>query len=265
MSPHSPPALAWHVTARLRRDRPLAAGPGSSRQLARLVLRHAHPASGQPPDLLAFSVPDTHLHLLLACDRNGAGRFVNHLLGALARHMKLDGGFEGAWFGAVGTQGHLRSSFHYVLRQHSRHETTHDPFREASNLQDLLGLRTLGAYTKTTAQRMLPRLRRDQLLPHLGVERLSPGRNVSLLAEAAAAAIGRRSPLAQDRESIEAKAAAIRWGLANGCTKAWLAEHLGISRRTLYRLLHQDPKPTILFAIAGQIGLRERGQARLSA
>jgi hypothetical protein len=54
------------------------------------------------------------------------------------------------------------------LTQIKRHGVTHlDPLLEATNLPDLLGLRSVGRYTAANVRRVLPRIQRGQLLEML--------------------------------------------------------------------------------------------------
>ncbi len=200
-------------------------------------------------------MPDTHIHLLLACDRKAVGGFVNHVLGGVVRGLDLEGGFDRAWFGPVQTQSHRRSAVHYVLRQHQRHETRQDPFREASNLPDLLGLRPLGAFTAQPIRRLLPRLQPSQLAPYLGEWR--PGTHRQWLGEAAAASIAANELRGRSKEAVAARCAAVHWGRGQGHSVEWIAEHLSLSTRTVQRILHQPADPQLCRAIGMQIGLRE--------
>ncbi len=252
----SEPALAWHVTARLRRDRVIAARSGDARRIARIVLRQARPGGGGDPGLVAFSVPDTHMHVLLACDRRRAGVFVNHLLGGMVRGLELEGGFGEAWFGPVKDQRHLRSAVHYILRQHQHHETEHDPFREASNLPDLLGLRTLGAYTAGPIRRLLPRLRRSDLATYLGGP-LQAGSHPQFLADATAGVVAAESVQARGQVARDARVAAAHWAHGRGLSQDWTAQRLCIHPRTVRRHLERDPDADLLRGIGLQVGLRE--------
>ncbi len=252
-----PAALAWHVTARLRRDRIIAPREGDSRRVAAVVLDQARPRAGFDPQLLAFSVPDTHIHLLLACDRAAAGRFVNHLLGGLACRLGLAGGFAPAWFGQVETQRHLSSTFHYVLRQHQRHETRHDPFREASNLPDLVGLRPMGRFTSRPVQRLLPRLRVAEIVPHLGLTTLRAASRPDLLSDVAAATVAAPSLRGKGRRVVLARRAAVHWGHGCGLSVGWMAQHLEADPRSVRRCLSRAPDPELVRAIGLQMGFRE--------
>ncbi len=248
--------IAWHVTARLRRSRVIP----NSRGVARVVLEHARRDGSVR--LLGFSVPDNHVHLLLAGDRDRVGRMVNHLLGGLTQRLDLEGGFSRAWFGRVETQRHLENALHYVHRQHQRHDTAHDPFREASSLPDLLGLRPMGEFLVANVLRELPRTRCDDLVGCLGVQSLQPGSGAEHLLEGASAVIAADDLRGNSRHVVRARQAAAHWGHNQGRSTRWIADHLLVEPRCVRRSLSRDPEPLLLRAIGLQIGLRETLKTR---
>ncbi len=248
--------IAWHVTARLQRSRVIP----NPRGVARVVLDHARRDTAA--QLLAFSVPDNHVHLLFSGPRDAVGQRVNHLLGGLTRRLDLDGGFSAAWFGPMETQQHFERTLHYVLRQHQRHETTHDLFREASSLPDLLGLRPLGGFLIPRVLRELPRLRRGALLGHLGVRELKSGTMSQHLHEAAAAVIAAPNLQGNSRPVAKARVAAAHWGRNRGLSARWLADHLHTDPRSVRRCLSRQPDRALVQAIGLQVGLRETLVAR---
>jgi hypothetical protein len=225
-----------------------------------MVLAHACPRPGFDPQLLAFSVPDNHIHLLFGCDRRVAGVFVNHLLGGLVTGLGLEGGFGGAWFGGVETWRHLHSTLHYVLRQHQRHETRNDPLREASSLPDLLGLRPVGEFTHRNVLRLFPRLRTETFVPYLGVQDLREGSHPGWLGDSAAASVAADSPIGKSADVVRARVAAAHWGRTRGLSTSWLGEHLGVSPRSIRRSLALEANPALVQAIGLQVGLREAAQ-----
>ena len=128
--------IAYHITTRLRDDRVIAPTVEQRRALASIVLWQA-----RQERLLAFSAPDTHIHLLAASCRAAAGKLA-HRVEVAARHwLCLDVGFSRAEYEPVKDQAHLRNAFIYIMRQYQRHGVQSDPCHEASNLPDLLGMR----------------------------------------------------------------------------------------------------------------------------
>ena len=180
--------IAWHVTLRLDRDhdRVIATTIGQVRRAARLFLR-----LGRRADLLTFGIADTHMHAVLACERPAAGRFVHDLEVALRHHLELPVPFAAARFTPVETWQHLRNTLRYVFGQDDHHGLGRDPFREGTNLCDLLGARTAGAWTSRRFEELLPRIGRDHLLGYLplghALQAPTPPEALELLPEAAAA------------------------------------------------------------------------------
>lgn len=244
-------AIAWHVTGRLTLDRLIADGTAARREAARTLLGLA-PRYG----LLAFAIPDDHLHLLLACDRVTAGRAANKAEGALVKRLRLPVGFEPARIRPVQSLGHLNNAFHYILRQGAHHQSSGDPLSECTNLWDLLGLRITGAGCIPRVRSALPRLQRAELLAHLPSADTPAVPNPARLADAAAAAIARPDLGGHHPETIAARAAAARLGLELGLTAHATGRLLDTSPRTLRRLARQPARPTLTTAIRRQLALR---------
>lgn len=158
--------LAWHVTHALSDRRVLAARPEELRLVARTVLA----AGGD--DLLAFRASDNHVHTLFAGDRAAEGAFARDTANALHNRLRLPVPFEptdSAPFARTATSGTRSPTFSATPSTAS-----HDPLFEASNLPDLLGLRSLGAASRARVRAMLPRVDRAALLALLGVDALAP-------------------------------------------------------------------------------------------
>jgi len=161
--------VGHHVRLRARDDRVVTPSPADRRRYARTVLE-----VGREFGLLCFRGADTHGHVELACNRDAAGEFARRVEIALTLGLGVDGGFQPAWVGPIHDQRHLQATFRYILRQRDHHELESDPFHEASNLPDLLGLRPLGVYTAARVRELLPRVHRDDLLELLGADLGSP-------------------------------------------------------------------------------------------
>ncbi len=244
------PAIAWHITSHLSLDRLLTSSTMSRREAARTLLE-------LPPryGLLAFSIPDNHLHLLLQCDRRTAGKGANKAEGALVKRLALPVGFDGARFTPVETQGHLRNAFHYIHRQDAHHESRGDPLQEATSLWDLLGLRAVDPSLPRRVGTALPRLRRRDLLPHLPVQRLDHGRAGLHLSEAVGAVVARSTPRGDDLRL--ARAAAFQLALADGFAPSAARDLLELPRRTATRLQGLSVPTALDNALRLQLGLRE--------
>ena len=243
-------ALAWHITSHLSSDRVIAGDLASRREAADTLLGLA----GRY-ELLAFSMPDTHLHLLVGCDRVTAGKAANKAEGALVKRLKLSVGFDPAHFTPVDDIHHLRNALHYILGQASHHDTGGDPLRECSNLQDLLGLRVTGAASRPRVAARLPRLRGRDLVRHLPTEQLRQGRDPNLLAEAAAAALCLPDLEPGSALATLGRAACVRLAREAGLTRRGTSELLDIPRSSLSRLARCEVPLEVLEAIRLQVGL----------
>ena len=186
--------LGFHITMRLRNSALLAVDAAAQRRLAVAVLQAARPF-----ELLCFRAADDHLHLLCASPRAEAGELARRVEIALTLGLRHTSGFQPAHFEPLANSRHLRNTFSYVLRQDQHHGFGHDPFAEASNLPDLLGLRLLGLWTTVPVRRRIPRLVRSDLLALLGTPDLNERPiDPTVLADAICAALalpGLHAPL----------------------------------------------------------------------
>jgi hypothetical protein len=80
-------------------------------------------------------------------DRVAAGELVRRVQLGLQGVLRPGDGFERARVRPIVDQQHLERTCWYIQRQRDSHGCGHDPFHEASNLPDLLGLRVCGAWT----------------------------------------------------------------------------------------------------------------------
>lgn len=175
--------------------------------------------------------------------------------------LRPPSGFQPAWLEPVVDGRHLRRAFFYVLRQDQKHGFAHDPFAEASNLPDLLGLRVPGIWTAALVRRRLPRVGRTDLLPLIGAPDLDErALDFASLAESTLGATAGTELRSRDPLQVQARAAAVR--LAEGkLGTAALAATLGTTARTVQRLREHPFEPRVLKAIEGQLRLRARGPA----
>jgi hypothetical protein len=248
--------IGWHLTLRMHRDhdRVIATTLAEIRIAAWLFLR-----LGRKADLLAFGVADTHMHAVVACDRARAGRFVHDLEVALRYRLRLPVPFAPARFTPIERQRHLHNALGYAFRQDDRHGLGRDPFREGTNLPDLLGARAFGAWTTAGLRALLPRIGRRDLLPHLpwaaALEQPTDPASLHLLREAAAAValvphLDGRRPLV-----VATRRAAVHLALRHlGPTR--VARLLGISRATVHRLRAQRTDPALTRALELQLRMR---------
>lgn len=243
-------SLGFHITLRLRDDRPLAVDDDERRTLARAVLE-----IGEAYGLFAFAAVDTHLHLAVACERDRAGRFCQALTLALAARLQLGASFEPARIRPFRDQWHRQNTLFYILRQSEHHGVSGDPFFEATNLPDPLELRVLGGYTRHRVAALLPRVTNTHLAALLGSpldERVVP----ALLLPATLAATGLVRLEGQGRAVSDARTAAL--AVCPG-------SDLGVSIRARQRAAARDADPTLVRAIRLQMGLRDGTRLRPSS
>jgi len=247
--------LGYHVTCRLVDSRVIAPEPEMRRVLSRIVLDQ-----GRAYGLLSHNTVDTHLHMQPTCDRKAAGELTRRVEIQAKIKLGLDVGFGQPNYEPIRDQRHLRNTFDYVLGQSPHHGLDWDPFFEASNLPDLLGLRVIGAYTANNVRRMLPRIRRENLLACLQVPELEPADGPpTLLVEATLAAAGLGTLRGKNAETLEAKRALVQ-AAGPATPTAVLADLLELSPRGVNLLrqgLRQRPADErLVMAIRLQLGLR---------
>jgi hypothetical protein len=243
--------LAQHIRTRLVDGRVIATTAAERRLAMHTIFRLATDSH-----LLAVALVDAHLHLLARCSLAAASRLVHRIEVGLKRQLALEVGFVKYPHVPVRDARHLRYAFRYVLTQHEHHGLDIDPLREGTNLHDLLGLRLAGAYTHSSVRRWLPRTSPAQLLEWLRVRTLEPTDGplewLETATLSAACLIGLRGNGLEVRQArraaLEVAGARIR--------PHELAERLGTSERTLYRLKQQPADARLVRAIRLQLALR---------
>jgi hypothetical protein len=127
---------------RLSEDRVIATTAAERRLVARVVLKQ-----GEQAGMFAMAAADTHLHAAAGCSERAAKKFAQRIGSSLRQRLGLPVGFLPTRPKPIQDIWHLRSALTYILDQSRRHGLATDPFFEATNLPDLLGLRVLGRYT----------------------------------------------------------------------------------------------------------------------
>ena len=128
--------LGYHLVLRLVDNRVIATTDAERRIVANTVIQQA-----QQDRLLAFGLVDTHLHAENAEDWHRCGQLAQRIGTSLKQSLQLPVCFAPVHREPISSQGHLYISFYYDLRQQDHHGVVTDPYHEASNLPDLLGLR----------------------------------------------------------------------------------------------------------------------------
>jgi hypothetical protein len=239
--------IGFHITLRIEGDRNIAYDTASRRAFARIVLRVARPFA-----LLAFHWVDTHGHLEVMGSRKQAGELARRVQIALQLGLVPGARFQRAYFKPMYDIAHVRSVFAYVLGQAKHHGLDIDPLHEASNFLDLIGARTIGAWTAAHVRRFLPRVRREHVLEMVGMidpEKGPPG-PVHGLPDAAAAAVGAATLEGRSAAVVAARIAAI--AVAGDAA----ADKLRLPQRTLHRLRGRRADPAIVRAIHQQLAIR---------
>ena len=244
-------AIGQHLNFALINRAVISVDSPAHRRAARGVL-----AALEPFALLAFRIADTHVHLLLAEDATPAVEAARRAKIALHQALHPSAPFGPTHSEPVRSQAHAYRAFRYVLSQDAHHGFGHDPRAEASNLPDLLGLRALGARTRSEVRRRLPRLERGELLDLLGVDDLQPGPvALSELMEATLAATALPDLTTNRPEVVTARLAA-----AHAATEpaTAVAEALTVTSRAVQRLRRRAPPTELVRAILLQADLHRR-------
>lgn len=244
--------LGWHVILRLVDGRVIAPGVEHRRRLTRVLHRH-----GRGRRLLAFRLAGDHLHILIACSREEAGRFTHAVEVALRKVLRIPVSFEAARIRAVTDQRHLENGFRYILRQERRHELDIDATMDASSLADLWGMRALGDSMRALHRDLLPRVRvgRDEV-GFTRADLVAAPMALEHLADAAAAALALPKIRGKGAQRRAAREAAVKVGLAAGMTLGAIAAALDMHASGVRRLRDADVPPELVRAVELQLRLR---------
>ncbi len=148
---------------------------------------------------------------------------------------------------------HAQRLIAYVHGQDAHHGVGLDPWREGTSLPDLLGLRVTAPWLIDRVRAIAPRLRRPQLWQEWGREEIE-AIELSLLAEAAASAVGSIALTGNTPAVVSARIAAV--AAAGSLGTAELAVALGLTARAVQRLRSRPASPVLVRAILLQCGLR---------
>ncbi len=212
-------------------------------------------------ELLLFHVSDTHVHVVVLATRSRAGRIVQALNLALSAALGVLIGT--ARVRPVNDVGHLDWLLVYILCNDEKHGVLPDPWRENSNLPDLLGARLTAAATIPKLRESLPRVKRERLLelaewPPLKLDH-TPSEAVfrAELADAAAAVFSLSQLGGKSQQEQAALTAACHAAAAAKLAPQEAAALLSISRTTYFRHLALPPQARVDRALARQLYLRE--------
>jgi len=173
-------------------------------------------------------------------------------------------GFARVHFTPVYDVRHLKTAFFYVLGQDRHHGLNNDPLHEASNLPDLLGVRTLAVWTAAHVKKYLPRVKREHLLAIAGWKNDEAAPQLTELADAAAAAVGLSDLKGNTVGARRARRAAVEVG--DALSNSALAGMLGLSRQGVGRIRKRPPAHAITVdAVRGQLRVRAASVNRSAA
>jgi hypothetical protein len=238
-------ALAWHITMRLAADRVIAATPSALRRAARSLIERA-----RGRDLLAFCMADNHVHVVLGCSREEAGRFARTAEQSMQLGLGLGVPFERARLRPILGTSHLAHAVRYVLRQGLHHGAEHDPGFDGCSIVDMFGLRVLDPELPHRVQRYLPRLTRRAAAPWFPrLRSIDP--EMDALAIAAAAAVAAADLRSNTPTVVAARRAAIEIVDLEDA-----AALLGLTPRAARRLRARPPNPLLVRAVRGQLALQ---------
>jgi len=253
----SEPPVGFHVIMRLWDSRAIASTQRAWRSIAVSFL-----TVGGPYPLLAFRAVDSHIHALVTCARDDAGEFARRVEISMQRRITPGVAFSEVHCVPVVDQRNLSSVFWYVLDNARRHRCEVDPLFEASNLQDLLGMRILGEWTRPLVRGALPRVRGERLRQLLPVAATGDFRDPRLLLEVATGAAGFPDLVLKGRAPSKAQSG---WGplavqaaahAAPEISSGEVARVLRASARTICKARSGDPGPELVAAIRQQLALR---------
>lgn len=244
--------LGHHIRSRLADNRVILQSDEQRRLLARVVLEQA-----RRDGLLAFSLPDTHLHLETLCSAHATSRLSQRIGASLKQRLKLPVSYVTYPHRPILNQQHLYRTFRYIVTQYEHHGVELRSGFEATNIPDLLGLRLIGRYTLDNVRRYLPRVRSQTLLEWTGLTALRPADGpITALGDATMSATALNSLDGRSLPAVEARRAMLEIA-APQLNTSDLTSLLGVARRTLFDLKHRPVNTALVNAIRLQLGLRQ--------
>jgi hypothetical protein len=241
--------LGYHIRTHLADGSVIARDARERRIVAQVVLDQ-----GRDAGLHTFSLPDAHLHLGADCAACEPGELSRRIAISLKKRLDLRSRFEMYPLIMIRDQDHLEKVVRYILTQHDRHGVLVDPFRESTNLPDLLGLRVIGGdYTQLNLRRLLPRLTRDRVLRWFGFPELRPAdQPLACLVEATCRAVALPDLRGSQAVTVAARRAAVAVARSRLSTES-LAALLGVAPRTVQWLRKDQADPAVVRAIQLQL------------
>ncbi len=251
--------IGRQIVLRPKKKECIAETDEQRRIVARVVLQQ-----GRQDGLIAFAQPDDHLHLYARCTRKAGSQLAQRIGSSLKQRLALPSGLEIAWNRPLNDGWHPPNLVRYIFKQVAHHGVVTDPYREASNLPDLLGLRLIGQYTALNLRRTVPRLQRADLLTWYGVRDLRPVDGpmdsieaIETVVPATLSAAALPALQGRSAEVVMARRAAARV-IGDRLDARQLGALLGVGPRGARKLREQPCDPALVQAIRFQLNLRSR-------
>lgn len=233
-----------------------------SEEKLRLAVRTLARIAGKA--CLLFCIVDDHVHVVVYCDRERAGRLARAILLALRVHAAVPFKPQ-VYIRHVENRHHLTRLVSYSLEQPSHHKLpVHPVLWTGSCLSDLIGARSIGALG-VPLTRVLPRFKLADAMPLVGLEprdvvaaddRTMREAGAARLAMAAAAALSADPKLQGHRKEVEeARAAAAVLAKTAGIATRETASALDVAMRTVQRLSASQPPTAVLGAVRVRLAL----------
>lgn len=257
----------WHLTFVTQGRRPVAPGEPMRRVIVRAILRVA----GE--HVVLFCVVDDHIHVVLLCARDVAGRLAQALF--LAFRGIVGAPLRPAWISPVTSRKHMDELVGYVLTQTEHHglpcETA---LWSGSCFADLVGARVVDGWTDNLAEAH-PRFQVEEAYRLVGL----PARRLAAvsrdrvrlggawtLADAAAFALATGPGLVGNSVPVAiARRVTVHLGTKAGIARGDLAEALGVTRAAIARLAGLPEVEKAFLATRFCIALRDAVTATASA
>jgi len=193
---------------------------------------------------LMFCIVDEHIHLVMMCDRERAGRIAQATALAV-RPFVGDSGLEPARIRTVNGNNHLDNLVAYVVRQPAKHGVNgHPALWGGSCFLDLVGARVIDGFDPKRIAVAYPRYRVGRLSDEVGLTSASVAPvgldavhrlGLARLIEATAAAHAVPDLSSRTRQVTEVRAAAAHLGLEAGSRATDVAAALGVHRAQIGR------------------------------
>lgn len=252
----------WHLRFSSDGRHPLFRSELERRQ-AVLVLCHAAGAW-----LVTFGIVDDHLHVVVVCSRQRAGRISRALVLGLRPIARL--AFEPSFVKPVESRKHLMRLMDYTIEQPARHGlTVHPVLWSGSAFSDIVGARAISGL-RLRIHDVLPRYRSADAwgaaglsptgVPSLSAEGIRQAGLPSIVEAASHAACAPPRPRGRTPREVTARAAVVALAHTAGYRKADIASTLAITTEGVRKLGHRRPDEGVLratrlrLAIARAIG-----------